>query len=218
MKLLQNKIVVGGICIFMAAVFAFVLLPSINKSKGMTVSVIKLQTDVAAGTKIEEAMLKDVEVGAYGLPESVIKDKSQIVGKYAKKALHPDELLLSGCFSDYATDDKLDKIMEQGKKLVSVTVSSNAASVANHIKAGDSVSFYCYIDGNTVTYPELKSLEVYSVENSESVNAEQSSDDNGEKRAETVTLVVTEEQAVKLVYAEYSGKLHAVFERRGGLQ
>ena len=109
MKLLQNKIVVGGICIFMAAVFAFVLLPSINKSKGMTVSVIKLQTDVAAGTKIEEAMLKDVEVGAYGLPESVIKDKSQIVGKYAKKALHPDELLLSGCFSDCEPDDKLIK-------------------------------------------------------------------------------------------------------------
>ena len=218
MKLFQNKIVVGGICIFIAAIFAFVLLPGINKSKGMTVSVIKLQTDIAAGTKIEESMLKAVEVGAYGLPESVIKDKDRIIGKYTKEALHPDEMLLSGGFSDYAADDKLDKIMEQGKKLAAVTVSSNAASVANHIKAGDLVSIYCYIDGNTMAYHELKSLEVYSVENSESVNVEQVSDDNGEKRAETITLAVTEEQAVKLVYAEYSGKLHVVFERRGGLQ
>ena len=216
MKLFQNKIVVGGICIFIAAVFAFVFLPGINKSKGLTVSVIKLQTEIAAGTKIEEAMLKAVEVGSYGLPDSIIKDKSQMIGKYAKEALHPDELLLSGYFSDDAADDKLDRIMEQGKRLVAVTVSSNAASVANHIKAGDLVSIYCYIDGNAVAYPELKSLEVYSVENSESVNLEQVSDD-GEKRAETITLAVTEEEAVRLVYAEYSGKLHAVFEKRGGM-
>lgn len=217
MKIFQNKIVVGGICIFIAAIFAFVLLPSINKSKGMTVSVIKLNTDIVAGTKIEEAMLKAVEVGAYGLPDSVIKDKSQITGKYTKEALHPDELLLSGYFSDYAADDKLDRLMAEGKRLVAVTVSSNAASVANHIKAGDLVSIYCYIDGNAVAYPELKSLEVYSVENSESVNVEQVSDD-GEKRAETITLAVTEEQAVRLVCTEYSGKLHAVFEKRSGLQ
>lgn len=218
MKLFQNKIVVGGICIFIAAVFAFVLLPGINQSKGVTVSVIKLQTDIAAGTKIEESMIKDAEVGAYGLPESIIKDKNLIIGKYAKEALHSEELLLSGFFSDYAADNKLDRIMEQGQKLVSVTVSSNAASVANNIKAGDLVSIYCYINGNTLAYPELKSLEVYSVENSESVNVEQVTDDNAEKCAETITLAVTQEQAEKLVYAEYSGKLHAVFEKRGGLQ
>lgn len=218
MKVLQNKIVIGGICIFIAAIFAFVLLPNINKSKGTTVNVIKLQTDAAAGTKIEEAMLKEVEVGAYGLPENVVKDKKQVIGKYAKEALRPDEILLSSLFSEYASDDKLDKIMAQGKKLVSVTVSSNAASVANHLKSGDLVSIYCYIDKNIVTLPELKYLEVYSVENSESVDMEQATDENAEKRAETITLVATEEQAQKLVFAEYSGKLHAVFEKRGGVQ
>lgn len=218
MKVLQNKIVVGGICIFIAAIFAFVLLPSINKSKGTTVNIIKLQTEVTTGTKIEESMLREVEVGAYGLSENAVKDKKQIIGKFAKEALRPDEILLSNLFSEYAADDKLDKIMEQGKKLVSVTVSSNAASVANQLKSGDIISVYCYIDNNAVAYPELNALEVYSVENSESVNVEQVTDENTEKRAETITLVVTEEQAQKLVYAEYTGKLHAVFEKRGGMQ
>jgi len=217
LRILQNKIVVGGLCIFIAAVFAFLLLPGINKSKGNTVMVIKLTENIRVGTKIEETMLKEVEVGSFGLPESIVKEKSQIVGKFTKGALTIDELLLNTKFSEYASDDRLDKIMAEGKKLVSVTVSSNAASVANHLKSGDIVSIICYINGNEVTFTELKNLEIYSVENSESVNVEQVSED-GKNIAETLTLVVDENQAQKLIYAEYSGKLHVLFEKRGATQ
>ena len=37
MKLFQNKIAVGVICIVLAAILAFFLLPSINKGKNGTV-------------------------------------------------------------------------------------------------------------------------------------------------------------------------------------
>ena len=40
--------------------------------------------------------------------------------------------------------------------------------------------------------------------------------DEKDKIAETLTLAVNDVQAEKLVAAEYSGKIHAVFERRGG--
>lgn len=40
MKLLQNKMVVGGACIAAAAVFSFVLLPGMYKSRGKTEIVV----------------------------------------------------------------------------------------------------------------------------------------------------------------------------------
>jgi len=71
--------------------------------------------------------------------------------------------------------------------------------------------------------PELKSLEVYSVENSRTQSIEQAREqqqaDNkpssNDPIPKTVTLVVTEAQAVKLIEAEYTGKLHMILEKRG---
>ena len=76
MRFLHSKIVIGGICIVVAAIFAFVMLPGMYKDKGETVKVLKLDHTVPAGTKITEDMLKETEVGSFGLPKNAIKDKT----------------------------------------------------------------------------------------------------------------------------------------------
>ena len=73
-KLLENKLVVGGVCIVIAAILAFLVLPGMYKQKEKTIYICRLQADITAGTKIEAQMLKQVEVGSYGLPESVVKN------------------------------------------------------------------------------------------------------------------------------------------------
>ena len=62
MKIFQNKIVVGVICIVIAAILAFFFLPSISKSKCNTEKIYALKNAVAKGTKIEESMLVDKEL------------------------------------------------------------------------------------------------------------------------------------------------------------
>ena len=62
---------------------------------------------------------------------------------------------------------------------------------------------------------ELKNIEIYSIENSEAQDIEHT-DDEADTVAATLTLIVNDIQAQKLIYTEYSGKLHVVFERRGG--
>ena len=57
MKIFQNKIVVGVICIVIAAILAFFFLPSISKSKSNTEKIYAVKNAVAEGTKIEESML-----------------------------------------------------------------------------------------------------------------------------------------------------------------
>lgn len=216
-KLFENKLVVGGICIVVAAILAFLVLPGMYKKKEKTIMVCKLQTEIAAGTKIEKEMLKEAEVGSYGLPESVVRNPDDIVGKYAKISMTPDDYLLSSRFEDYVSDEKLDKVISEGKRLVAVSVPTNAASVANQLRKGDKVTAVYYADDAVVTDNDLHGLEIYSVENEDAQNLEdvQSSDDADNTIAASVTLIATEAQAVKLVNAEYSGKVHLILESRG---
>ena len=219
MKIFQNKIVVGVICIVIAAILAFFFLPSISKSKSNTETIFVVKNAIAEGTKIEESMLVEKEVGSYGLPQTIIKDKDKIVGKYASCNITPDDLILTSKLSDFAANQKLDKVMSQGNMLVTVSLDSVASAVGNHLKSGDIISIVGYANDAVVAYEELKALEVYSIENE---NAEKLEDvennEEAEHLASTVTLIVNQVQAEKLIQAEYSGKVHAVFVKRGAVK
>ena len=215
MKIFQNRIFIGGLCIVLAAVVAFVVVPSLNNNKGKTRKIIKLKDDIVSGTKINEEMITETEVGSYGLPDNIITNKNDIVGKYSNCDIKSEDLVMSSKLSEFAADERLDKIHSNGQKLVTVTVPSLAAGVGNHIRAGDYVSVFLYEDGFVEVIDELKNIEIYSVENSEAQDIEHT-DDDADAVAATLTLIVNDVQAQKLIYTEYSGKLHIVFERRGG--
>ena len=195
MKLFQNKIVVGVICIVIAAILAFLFLPSISKSKSNTEKIYVVKNAVHEGTKIEESMLTEKEVGSYGLPQSIIKDKDKIVGKYASCDITPDDFILSSKLSEFAANQKLDKVMSEGNMLVTVSLDSVASAVGNHLKSGDIIAIVGYANDAVV-------------ENNE----------EAEHLASTVTLIANQVQAEKLIQAEYSGKVHAVFVKRGAVK
>ena len=219
MRFFQNKMLIGIMCVVLAALLAFVFLPSIMKEKSKTEKIYAVKETIAEGTQIEESMLTEREVGGYGIPESVVRDKSEIVGKFASCTIVPDDYILSSKLSDYAANQKLDVVMGEGKMLVTVSLNSVASAVGNHLKTGDIVSIVGYADGNVVTYDELKNLEIYSIENEEAQNLEDvENDEEAQKLAATVTLIADRIQAEKLVDVEYSGKVHAVFVRRGALK
>lgn len=219
MKIFQNKIFVGVGCVVLAAVMAFILLPSVNRSKNGTVKILKLKENISAGTQIDEAMLEEKEVGKYGLPESIVNDKDKVVGKFAACSILSDDLILSSKLSDFAASKKLDGVMNAGKMLVTVSLDSVAAAVGNHLQSGDIVSVIGYADNTVTAYEELKNLEVFSVENDDAQNLDDvENDENAEKIASNITLVVNQAQAEKLVQTEYSGKVHAVFVKRGAAE
>ena len=215
MKIFQNRIFVGGLCIVFSALIAFVVIPSINNARGKTQKVIKLKTDIDSGVQISEDMITETEVGSYGLPENIIINKDDIVGKYSNGNIKSEDLIVSSKLSEYAADERLDKIHSNGQKLVTVTVPSIAAGVGNHLRAGDFVSVFLYEDGFVEVIEELKNIEIYSIENSDAVNIEDA-EEKTDAVAATLTLIVNDIQAQELIYSEYSGNLHIVFEKRGG--
>lgn len=231
MKILKNRIFLIILCLILAAVTSFVLLPKLYKDKGATMMVLRAAVDIPAGIKIEDKHLVMVEAGKYGLPDNLINDKSQVIGKVSKTTIIKGDYLFSEKIGEFIVDERLDRISVENKRLVTVSVPSIAAGLSSHLLAGDIVTVAVFmekassgddISPQVILYPELHNLEVYSVENARTQDTAQvreqqseSPSPSGDPTPKAVTLIVTETQAQKLIQAEYTGKLHIIFEKRG---
>ena len=231
MKILKNRIFLSALCIIVAAAVSFVLLPRFYENKDATVMVLRAVEDIPAGTRIEDEHLVQAEVGKLGLPEDVINDKSQIVGKIAQTDIFKGDYFSPKKLGEYLADEKLDHIAKNNQRLITISVPSIAAGLSSNLQSGDIVTVAVFItkasDGQSaspqvILYPELKGLEVYSVENARTQSTAQVREQQAEGQSSSgdpvpkaVTLVATEAQATKLIEAEYTGKLHLIFEKRG---
>lgn len=232
MKIFKNRIFLSSICIVMAGVIAFILLPKFYEDKGATVNIIRAAENIPAGTEIQEKQLVSVEVGKYGLPDDILNDKTMIIGKIAQADIAAGDFLFPQKLGNNIADEKLDRIIKEDKRLVTISVPSIAAGLSSILQVGDRVTVAVFIDKNAdgyntqssaspvTVYPELKDIEVYSVvnarmQNTAEVRDQQGSQNNSDPIPKAVTLVVTEKQAARLIEAEYTGKLHLIFEKRG---
>ncbi|MHB8076734.1 Flp pilus assembly protein CpaB [Desulfosporosinus fructosivorans] len=234
MRILKNRIFISALCIILAAAISFVLLPKLYADKGATVTVLRAAEDIPAGIRIEDKQLAAVEVGSFGLPDGIVNDKTLIVGKIAQTDIVKGDYLFPQKLGEFIADEKLDRIAAENKRLVTVSVPSIAAGLSSHLQSGDIVTVAVFSsqkeEGDTrqsassqvILYPELKGLGVYSVENSRTQSTAQVREQQAEKQQgssdpipKAVTLIVTEAQATKLIEAEYTGKLHLIFEKRG---
>ena len=100
MKFLKNRTVLGVICIALALVICFVITPLFNASKNSTTSVIRVKNDIKIGQEITAKDVETVEVGAYNLPDDVIKKTEDIIGKYASYEMLKNEFVMSSKISD----------------------------------------------------------------------------------------------------------------------
>jgi pilus assembly protein CpaB len=210
LKILKNRIFLSALCIIAAAAVSFVLLPRFYENKDATVMVLRASEDIPAGTKIEDKHLAKVEVGKLGLPEGVINDKTQIVGKIAQTDISRGDYFFSKKLGNFVADEILDRIARNNQRLVTVSVLSIAAGLSSHLQSGDIVTVAVFMQkASSVENSRTQSTAEMRKQQKES----QSSSSDPVPRA--VTLIVTEVQAEKLIEAEYTGKLHLIFEKRG---
>ncbi len=231
MKLLKNRIFLSALCLILAAGVSFLLLPRFYADKGATVMVLRAVEDIPAGTELAEHHLVSVEIGGYGLPEGVLNDKAQIIGKVAQTDISKGDYLFPQKLGNFVVNELLDRILKNDQRLVTISVPSIAAGLSSHLLAGDIVTVAVFVerasDGQdsspqVILYPELHSLEVYSVENARTQDTAEVREQQKESQSgssdpvpKAVTLVASEAQAKTLIQAEYTGKLHLIFEKRG---
>ena len=146
MKLLKNRIFLSTLCFVLAAGFSFLLLPHFYADKNATTMVLRAAGDIKAGTEISEHDLVNVEVGSFGLPEGVLNDKAQVVGKVAQTDIAKGDYFFSQKLGKYLVSELLDRIEKNNQRLVTVSVPSIAAGLSSHLLAGDFVTVAVFME------------------------------------------------------------------------
>lgn len=89
MKLFRNRIVLGVICIVLSLIICFAVTPLFNKAISNKTEIVRVAREIRSGDEITSDMLQTVEVGAYNLPENVIRNVDDVTGKYATADFQP---------------------------------------------------------------------------------------------------------------------------------
>lgn len=223
MRLLKNRTMVGALCILLSLIICFVVTPLFNRAVSAKTEIIRVVTEIRTGEEITKAMVQTVEVGEYGLPDSVICDIESVIGKYAKADLLVGDYILEAKLSETpAMGNAYLYNLDGTKQAMSITIKQFADGLSGKLQSGDIVSVIApdfRKQGVTVIPPELRYVEIISVTASSGFDTntgEASPKGNDRELPSTVTLLVTPEQSKVLATLEADGRLHLSLVYRGG--
>lgn len=223
MKFLKNRTVLGVICIALSLIICFAITPIFNASKSSTMKIVRIKSDLKIGQEITSKDIEVVEVGAYNMPSEVMQKSEDVVGKYASAEMIKGEYVLAAKISDTPASENTYLYNLTGeKRAISITIPSFAGGLSGKLISGDIVSVIA-VDykekGETVVPEELQYVEVIAVtdkkgNDDETVTVKPDGEEETEL-PETVTLLVTPEQANILAELEAEGEIHVALVYRG---
>lgn len=173
---------------------------------------------------IAQAMLTVSEVGSYGLPDNVIRAKSEITGFVAGETIYAGEYLWRDCFlTPEAYEDAENRTgygLSDGTYLLTIGLPSESSGIAGILRAGSTVDVYGYSDdnGSAVVSKALTDIIVYEILNDKLVSlddldakmeASPDADPSDYDFAPAyIVFVVDEQQAKVLIGLEKDESLH----------
>ena len=219
MKIFRNRTVIGVLCILLALIICFGVTPLFSRSASEKTEIVRVTKDIKEGDEITAEMVQTVEVGAYNLPQNLMTDKKEVVGKYATADLAAGDYILSSKLSAVPAAENAYLYNLDGKKqAISVTIKSFATGLSGKLESGDIVTVIVADyqgKGETAIPPELQYVEVISVTASSGYDANTGEVVDEKELPSTVTLLVTTEQAKVLAELEQDSKLHLALVYRG---
>lgn len=219
MKIFRNRTVIGVLCILMALIICFGVTPLFSRSASEKTEIVRVTMDIKEGDEITAEMVQTVEVGAYNLPQNLMTDKKEVVGKYATADLAAGDYILSSKLSAVpAAENAYLYNLDGTKQAISVTIKSFAVGLSGKLESGDIVTVIVADyqgKGETAIPPELQYVEVISVTASSGYDANTGEVVDEKELPSTVTLLVTTEQAKVLAELEQDSELHLALVYRG---
>lgn len=216
-KSADKRKILGVFLIVIAFAIAFVILPSVYGEKDATESIYVASTTIEPGTEITESNIMLKEVGTYGLSSYYKEaDLGKLIGERAAYDIVKGDIITTEKLGGQE-EITAKALTEGGKTLITVSIKSNAAGLATHLKAGDYVNVWSIVedewgDVSSSLDPILKNIKVYSAENSSGYSTEDDQIDmtgNEDDIVSTITFIVNSEaQAAALLNAEYGAGLH----------
>lgn len=214
---LNNRFIFGLLSLLLAAVIAFVAIPTISRQTNGKTEIVRIIQPVQRGALITSQDIELIEVGGYNLPSNIAKAEDDVVGKYAVADLSAGDYILSSkvSFTPITSDIQLSSI-PSGKVAISLTVKSLASGLSDKLQAGDIIRIYHYLD-IAQDIPELQFVKVLSVTDSKGINVDNSKElqeDEDKQQTATITVLATPEQAKIITGLENDGISHVALISR----
>lgn len=221
-NLFKNRTVVGLTAIVLSLVICFGITPLFNKALQSKISVVRIIKNVKKGEEITADKIQAVEIGGYNLPDTVLKNKENVIGKYAIADLFKgDYVLKTKVSSSPLAENKYLYGLDGNKQAISISIKSFAAGLSGKLETGDIISIIASDYGEfreTIIPKELQYVRVLAVTTNKGDDKEymdNKKDDKEQELPATVTLLVNRTQAKLLAELEENSKIHVSLVYRG---
>lgn len=228
MRFFRSKFLWGLIALAVAGGLTFFGIPYLNGQTRETKVVVRVKEPIPAETEITEDMLTTVEVGAYNCPDDAFTSAKSVAGLFAAVDLVPTDNLVPSKFTATLEreNESFYSLSETGKVVVSVPLSSLAASVSGKILPDDIVTVYAIVHDDlsneyeVMQYSELLYMRVAAITNSVAVDTTEvdltnTTTSKADVVPATVTLYATDFQARRLIEIQSTGSVYIALVGRG---
>ena len=195
---LNNRFIFGILSLVLAAVIAFVALPTIARQTNGKTEIVRITQPVLKGEKITSDNAEVVEVGGYNLPSNVAHSMEDVEGLYVTADLAAGDYILTSKVSTVpvSSDVALNDI-PSGKVAISLTVKTLASGLSDKLQPGDIIRIYHFLE-TAEEVPELRFVKVLSVTDSDGINVDNTkepTEDEEPQQSATITVLASPEQA-----------------------
>ena len=137
---LNNRFIFGILSLVLAAVIAFVALPTIARQTNGKTEIVRITQPVLKGEQVTKENAEVVEVGGYNLPTNVAHSLEDVEGLYVTADLAAGDYILTSKVSSVpiSSDVALNDI-PSGKVAISLTVKTLASGLSDKLQPNDIV-------------------------------------------------------------------------------
>lgn len=216
---MKNRTAIGIVCIILAVAITFVVSPMVNKVSDKKTETVRFTSNITHGTKIKETDVEVVKISNSALPDKVVKNKTEIVGKYATADLFKGDIATESKVTDNAnTASDVMASLKGNKVAMSITINSFAGGLSGKLQNGDVVSICVTDKDNETEIPaELKYVKVITTTTSGGIDENDvvENEDGSFDLPTTITVLVSVEQARILANCEKNATMHIALVYRG---
>lgn len=218
---LNNRFIFGILSPVLAAVIAFVALPTIARQTNGKTEIVRITQPVLKGEKITSDNAEVVEVGGYNLPSNVAHSMEDVEGLYVTADLAAGDYILTSKVSTVpvSSDVALNDI-PSGKVAISLTVKTLASGLSDKLQPNDIIRIYHFLE-TAEEVPELRFVKVLSVTDSDGINVDNTkepTEDEEPQQSATITVLASPEQARIITEMENDGVAHVALISRNNDQ
>src|SRR5216684_3935872 len=174
------------------------------------VSVVAAAHDLAIGKRIQADDLKLVTLDRKDLPKGAFLKTAEVVDRAVATPMSAGEVLLNGKLAAKGSGEGLTALIEPGMRAVSVQV-NEISGVSGFIQPGTRVDVLftrVFSNGDAATTTILQNVKVIAY--GRQLDPSAKLDPRDTTRPTVATLLVTQDQAQKLVLAEQRGRIQLV--------